>query len=552
PVTAAPWFPVDWDPLDAELTWFRGEINFPKPVSPLFASWLKRVFDEGGTRALRVGGPPIRFTGKRINTFWYEADVPLDLSPDERAAWVESSEKALDDSLERLGDLWEREYLPEVQTTVTVLERTPLEALSDQRLAVHLEYALARSIRAWEIHFLALTPAMVALNEFEKLCVQIFGEDGSLAAFEMLQGFDNKTLAMERALRALARAAADNQVVVDVLIMKPPGDVVEALRRDSHAADFVRELDAFLTVYGRRCERFELMVPTWRDDPTPVIETIRLLLDAPKEPARSIVVAAERRERAVATAQDRWKDLPSEMQERFGPMLAAAQAAIVITEDHAFHIDGALQFEIRRLVLECGRRLVKRRLLADEDDIFMLTLEEMTSCLADDGPDFRGEVSTRRAEMERWALVKAPAMLGTPTAEESGRSAEAWASFGGRRVSESTPDGAIKGVAASAGRASGTARVIATPRDARRLMPGDVLVVEATAPTWAPLLSSVSALISERGGPLSHCAILAREYGVPAVVGVDGATRRIRDGDIVEVDGSAGLIRIVHPERARD
>lgn len=549
PVTAAPEFPVEWAGEDAELCWFRGDLNFPAPVSPLFGSWLERVFVEGGTRSLRVGGPPIRSLGRRINTFWYEADVPLDLSPEDRAAWVTSSEGALDDTLDHLGELWERKYMPEIQATVTLLERTSLESLSNQRLAAHLEDALARSVRAWEIHFLALTPALVALNEFEKLCIQIFGADGRLAAYEMLQGFDNKTLEMERALRSLSRSARCDQAIVDVIVMGPAGDAVEALRGDPRAAGFVPELDAFLAAYGRRFQRFELMTPTWREDPAPVIEALRLLLNDPKEqPVSTLAAAAERRERAVTRARDRSKDLPAETQEHFRRALAAAQAAIIITEDHGFYIDAALQYEIRRLVLECGRRLGGARLITDENDVFMLTLEEAASCLTNvESPHLREEVSTRRSEMERWTGVKAPTMIGGPPAEESGRFADAWASFRGTPIYEITPDGAIRGVAASPGRGSGAARVITTARDAWRLMPGDVLVVDSTAPMWAPLLSSASALVSERGGPLSHCAILAREYALPAVVGVDGATRRIHDGDIVEVDGSAGLIRILHP-----
>ena len=103
----------------------------------------------------------------------------------------------------------------------------------------------------------------------------------------------------------------------------------------------------------------------------------------------------------------------------------------------------------------------------------------------------------------------------------------------------------MRGSAASPGMAEGTARVVRGADDFRRVRPGDVLVAATTTPAWTPVFPSLGALVTETGGILSHAAIVAREYGLPAVVGADGATRLIRDGARVRVDGSAGTVHVL-------
>lgn len=113
-----------------------------------------------------------------------------------------------------------------------------------------------------------------------------------------------------------------------------------------------------------------------------------------------------------------------------------------------------------------------------------------------------------------------------------------------RSARKSSRPTAIQGLAASAGRFMGTARLILSLDDAGRLSPGDVLVTYATAPPWTPLFAIAGAVVTDAGGPLAHCALVAREYGIPAVVGTGTATAVIKDGMVVTVDGTTGLVTI--------
>ncbi|HET7483432.1 MAG TPA: PEP/pyruvate-binding domain-containing protein, partial [Actinomycetota bacterium] len=537
PVTAAPAFPVVWNEGESDHCWYRGGINFPDPVSPLFGSWLRRVFCEGCSRALKIGGPAVRLVGRRINTFWYEAEVPLDLSPEERSVWLAECEEALERSLDDLGDKWDNSFVPALLSILASLESTDLGSLSDDGLVSHLGAAMEMSVRGWEIHFSPLTSGLVAVNELEKLCVEVLGEDGRVLAWEILQGLDNKTLEMERALRVLAGEAAGNEDVRDVILTRSAAVAIASLRGaadettpgGSSVAAFLKRLDEFLFLFGRRFPRFELMAVPWREDPAPVIEVIRLMIGAGNhnEPDPGPEAAA-RAEVALRRLHDSLSDLQPEIQARFERLLAAARAGIVIMEDHAFYIDGALQYEMRRIVMEAGTRLATKGVIRRRDDVFMLTLEEIAASLTGSAGGSRDDdVRERRAEMERWRGFTPPATLGAPPpADEESRVAEAWENFGGRRVTVTRPDGTMLGVAASPGRASGVAKIIRSLDDANRVAPGDVLVVENTSSVWVPLLSSAAAFVTERGGPLSHCAIIAREYGVPAVLGLDAATTR--------------------------
>jgi pyruvate,water dikinase len=105
----------------------------------------------------------------------------------------------------------------------------------------------------------------------------------------------------------------------------------------------------------------------------------------------------------------------------------------------------------------------------------------------------------------------------------------------------------LRGAAGSAGNARGIARVVRSLADAQRLQPGEILVTETTAPAWTPLFATAAAVVTDAGGVLSHCAVVAREYMIPAVVGVGMATAVIPDGATIEVDGSAGIVRIIAP-----
>jgi pyruvate,water dikinase len=195
-----------------------------------------------------------------------------------------------------------------------------------------------------------------------------------------------------------------------------------------------------------------------------------------------------------------------------------------------YHIVVALA-GVRRELAEVGRELVRLGRIEAPDDIFLLFFEEARAAL--EGKDQRALVKERRHEyeMELHRRHVPSVLLSDGTEPEAGAAARAGSS-----------DGLI-GTAASAGSVTGTARVILDPVGAH-LEPGEILVTPSTDPGWTPLFLTAGGLVMEMGGANSHGAVVAREYGIPAVVGVIGATRRIRTGQSIRVDGTAGLVSL--------
>ena len=185
----------------------------------------------------------------------------------------------------------------------------------------------------------------------------------------------------------------------------------------------------------------------------------------------------------------------------------------------------------RRVAIEASRRIEAREPEAGSDAAFFLTLAELRRVLYDENERVAIRVQRRRLEHERnQALPEPPTtFVGFPPDDE------AVASTAKR----------LRGLAASRGAAEGRVRVLRDSAQAAKFEPGEVLVVAAADTGWAPLFLAASGVVTELGGPLSHAAIILREYGVPAVVNVRNATRSLRDGDIVRIDGDAGTVEIL-------
>jgi phosphohistidine swiveling domain-containing protein len=199
----------------------------------------------------------------------------------------------------------------------------------------------------------------------------------------------------------------------------------------------------------------------------------------------------------------------------------------------------------RRFALFYGARLVQRGLIEKPDDVFFLLKTELGPTLAG-RIDRKALVAERRADMEKWGKVMPPDHLGEPTPHVDDPFFVALVDkmLGLLPIEPSTEADVINGVAASPGLVQGTAKVVRTLAEASKLQQGDIMVCEMTVPTWVPLFATVSAVVADSGGILSHCAIVAREFRLPAVVGTRIGTTTIQDGMTVTVDGTKGRVRI--------
>jgi pyruvate,water dikinase len=255
----------------------------------------------------------------------------------------------------------------------------------------------------------------------------------------------------------------------------------------------------------------------------------------------------------VAEARAKLAGYPQPFVTRFETLLKAAQVAAIVHEDHNFWIDQRLFYHVRRVILEFGGRLAQAGALDSTNDVFYLTSDELQN-----GRDISMKrlVQERKAEMDRFSHVTPPPMLGTmPAFEMTDGGSMVRAMFKGEMSPANTGNremNKVNGLAGSAGIARGTARVIRSLAEAGKLQPGDVLVAIATEPPWTPLFAIASAIVTDSGGVLSHSAVVAREYRIPAVVGTGNATTTFEDGQLIEVDGNNGTVWLVSENQQSD
>ncbi|MEU1586495.1 PEP/pyruvate-binding domain-containing protein [Micromonospora sp. NPDC005710] len=337
----------------------------------------------------------------------------------------------------------------------------------------------------------------------------------------------NVTIEMDLALWRLAQEVGDHR---QLLLDTPPAELAARYLRGT-LPDI--GMAAFLDVYGHRgAAEVDLGVPRWAEDPTPVFAAVANYLrvtDPSQGPDRRFQRAASAAETALRELSTRARRRRPVRGRLAGFLLRRARSLAGLREAGKFAGLYPLA-ETRRQLLLIGADLHDSGLLDKPDDIMFLTLDEAQT-VVHQGVDLRGTVTARRA-VHRRELRRATvpvALLSDGTDVET--------------VLPSSPagDGTLVGVGASAGRVTGPARVVHDPGSAH-IEPGDVLVAATTDPGWTPLFLTAAALVTETGAIMAHGPTVAREYGIPAVICVPDATRTIRTGQLVTVDGSAGTV----------
>ncbi len=574
PIPAPEDFPVSWEnPADARLTW-QLQPQIPLPVAPLIYSVLAACVRGFSSVSAQVG-LPFNLRTMHINGYYYVAFAPTAAPPEVvmkaigaanrlapglvkllmgrmAAGMTKGQLDKLNPILARFDTFWQDELLPEIKQHLAYFESCDLRGLSLAQLRAHFAEGLRRVERmGGGLHMLAGIPAIFAMSQFEELYCDLFEGATPFDALRLLQGFDNKTVEGDRVLWGLSRAALTMPTVRQMLAERAAADVIPALEQSGEGRRFLADLSTYLNQFGRRLNPFyALDEPSWIEDPTTVIECLKAYATRPDtHPEAEQARLAAGREKAIAKARAKLAGYPQPIVAQFETLLKAAQTAAVVSEDHNYWIDQHGWYQMRRLALEFGRRLAEAGLLEAADDVFYLTVDE----LVDGGgggvtPSAQQRVKERKAEMETFSRVTPPPMLGTRPPFEL---ADGGPLFGALMKTELGPTGSngsseeLKGHAGSPGVVRGIARVVKTLAEAGKLQPGDVLVTEVTRPPWTPLFGIAAAVVTDIGGVLSHCAVVAREYRIPAVVGTGRATKTFHDGQVLEVDGSAGTVRIV-------
>jgi pyruvate,water dikinase len=525
-VTAeAPAFPVHFDnPADAKLTWLFSPDHMPQAYSPLGFELALSPFLQGFGWGMR----PVQ-----QNYYVYFVTEPENATA-QRQATPDAA------YLREAARVWNEEALPEVLSYVEQYRTADFDALSDDELIREIERLREVRFRSGQLHSLAVTPHFIGLTLLVDTYKELTGGD-ELGALRLAQGYRNKSVEAGERLWEVTKIAASLPSVRDALLRIDASSARECLaelERDPAARPFADAFRAYLDEFGWRTGG-EFSNSTFAEDPTVPLTMLRTYLELPEyDPIAEQRRLADERDAAI---RDTMARLGPAERARLDEVLAAVRGVVTLSEDHNYHIDQRLATLPRRLVLAAGRRLVSKGLLDDPRVVFFLRTTELIDALQDKAGRLQDIAARREEELSHWRTITPPLFVGAPPPEGDG-------SAGPREPLLPSADGRaseLRGQAASAGVARGPVRVLTTLSQAERLRPGDVLVVSVTSPAWTPLFAIASAIVTEVGGVLGHTAVVAREYRLPAVVNVRQATRLLRDGDLVEVDGSAGVVRVL-------
>ncbi len=554
---AADAFPVQWlRPDDATHHWTRDREHMPKPITPMYNSFAALTATEGRAPTVEPYAESIIGRDDRIvNGYDFTRLIAFTGTEEEMTQRIRRHREVVGAVSARLQEVWEQDWRPELESIWAFWANFDLENASDAELAAHLEGTIQKATRMWEIHYWMGPPMWFAIEEFVTYYCDLFPQKTVLNAHRLLQGFESKTAQINRCLWELGQTARQEPEVARVLCEQTTEKALTALQAFAAGQKFLEALAHFLKVYGQRSELWDWGYPSWADEPAPVLGTIRQYLAQPdREYSQVLAQAAAEREEAIAEARRALQNYPPFMVSRFEQLLRSAQTALLLTEDHTYYIDFNGFGWIHRLIGEFGKRFAARGLLQTPEHVFFLKFDELRELAAAPSGKYCALAAARKEELDFWLAHPAPAELGPrPEKPMLVYSADGlrMARYCGVYLAEPQPaakPGLLQGQPGSSGKACGRARVILNLADANRLEAGDILVTATTAPPWTPLFMTAAALVTDAGGMLSHGAVVAREFRIPAVVGAFNATSRIRDGQWIEVDGSHGIVKFdEHP-----
>ena len=321
-----------------------------------------------------------------------------------------------------------------------------------------------------------------------------------------------------------------------------PAGLEQRLRESDHPdlVDFVNGFDELLYQFGSRStQEWEANARTWESYPAIPLAMIDRMRFQPaeKNPERQGQRLRAERETALSRVREQLKDQPDRWEALEGILRSVALYSCTREQSKTNTI--RILHEGRLPIVELGRRYARAGYFSRPDDIMMLREDELDALIA--APDtFRDVIA------ERWVWFDELSEYEPPFVIEAGKvpPITAWTRRKDPVVDVAVAGEVLSGLAACAGVATGIARVINDPEDAADLEPGEVLVAPLTDPGWTPIFTSAEAVVVNVGSPMSHAAIVSRELGIPCVLGVKNATKRITDGTRITVDGAAGTVTI--------
>jgi phosphohistidine swiveling domain-containing protein len=570
PITALPDAQIPVPIRVPEGFWEREASHYPEPLSPFMraielpaqnAAFLHAFAEFGvlleGLEFREIGGwvyqRAVPLGGKDSKTPpWWLLAVVARIVPVLRRRIDVCRDAVREDLAGKNLERWFSDWRPRFAARIREARAVDPQGLSDEAVAREVEARMQLVRDGIDIHVL-LAMSMLQLAEFLLTARELLGWEPAKTMALFAGRSESSTEPGER-LAELARAARERPAVASAV--RGEG----ATLTDVRAADpvFAEALLAYGDEFGGRALRYDVAYATLAEEPAILLGLLRDQLARTFDAPGTKAALASTREEALAEARAALASRSEQERDRFERELWRAERYYPTREDNEFFTISAPLALLRYATLELGRRLAERNGIVSAEHVFLLEPHEALAALREGG-DRRDVVRTRQRE-DTWIKANPgppsygndpgppPDLRGLP--REARSTMEALVTVIGlvfeakesqRRQAHARK---LTGIAASPGRYRGTVHVIEGEHEFAKLEPGDVLVCPITSPVWSVVFPNVGALVTDTGGLLSHPAIIAREYRVPAVVATGNATELLADGQVVTVDGTTGTVEI--------
>jgi phosphohistidine swiveling domain-containing protein len=560
-------FPVSWaSDAEQKLFWVYDDLHCPQPLSPMF-------FDIGGwwltcDHMFRRFGTPfaVDWLAKNVNGYLYTAAIPADpdlvLSSTEyghrywarvpaNAKYAAKIGSYLDTVLpvygEHFADWWRDRLVPEMLRNFSYLE-TMLDRsgeLSRAELAVLLEDAIDIHDRHWKIHWMLNFAQLSATLRLRATMQRVRGTvDEELLGRLQNSAADRNWDSVEGLwrMKELVKSEPD---LATAFQAGGGREIYAALQGSESGRTFAQEqLEPYQREFGWRAVwSHEFIFPTFREQPEPILEQVRGYLETDYDYPNAVETVRKDLEKA---SDELLAGLTGSARDELADANAVNLRMAPLTPDHHFYIDQGANARLRVVLMAVGGRLAQEGFLTEAADVMYLSYDELRYLIGDPaGNDVRGTVALRRSEREAAYACRPRDWIGTVT--QAQLDFPYWVNWGypDRFYRAAASGDQLSGIAGSPGVVEGIARVVRTVDDFDQVAEGDILVCQMTNPAWVVLFTKIIAVVTDTGGSTSHPAVLAREFGIPAVVGTSEATHHIASGDRLRVDGAQGTVDIL-------
>ncbi len=562
-------FPIEWANEDEKgLFWFYDDLHCPQPISPMF-------FDIGGwwltcDHMFRRFGTPFAsdWIAKKINGYLYTAAIPAEpgttvegvelgnryapRTPVDDPGYSEKIGSYLDAVLPTYGahfaDWWADRLVPEMIGNFEYLEEK-IERWQEIPLmewATILEDALDIHDRHWKIHWM-LNFSQLSATLALQAAVDELKEDVDPTLLGRLQNSasDRNWDSIEALWRMKGEVQEDDDLAA-IFSAATGGDILASLQDSERGRSFIDgRLRPYQQEFGWHAVwSHEFVFPTRYEQPEPILEVIKGYVDTDYDyPAAINELKAD----LEAAAAELLAGLEGEALERMKLAHETNARMAPLTPDHHFYIDQGTNAHVRLVLICIGRHLVSKGAIGDANDVMFLKYNELRYLMADpEGSEVRELISDRRDEREDAYEIWPRDWVGTATEQALAFPYLPNWGFPERFYREhAAADDRVEGLAASAGVIEGVARLVLSSEQFDQVEKGEILVCQMTNPAWVTLFTKISGLVADAGGAASHPAVLAREFGIPAVIGTSVATQKIKTGDRLRVNGSTGVVDIL-------